>query len=187
MQGKKYPIFTPTQSLSNKGRADWNSDEAQVYKEWLVRTMEQRIGSLRDWIGIETADDPIVDLEEMGKDVVKLLGSPQFSQQQDNRLTSEGFALVADMGLLVAKYLLNFGKEKLKWEVVRNPKNDMSYNLPVLTGFTSKMYLEPVGGSIAEAQAIVRGEKGADVWKAMYMFWKEKIKEETFRDGKVVK
>ncbi len=34
---------------------------------------------------------------------------------------------------------------------------DMSFNLPVLVGFNNGMYLDPAGGSIAEAIAVLRG------------------------------
>jgi hypothetical protein len=72
--------------------------------------------------------------------------------------------------LLVAKLLLEKCGNQIDWKTIRKPKSDLSYNLPVLEGFKNT-YLDPVGGSTAEASAILRGQRNENVWKDMYVFW----------------
>jgi len=45
----------------------------------------------------------------------------------------------------------------------------------VLTGFD--IYLEPVGGTIAEAYGILRGDRSGDTLKKMYTIWRSKVVE----------
>lgn len=49
------------------------------------------------------------------------------------------------MGLLTAEFLVERGAGKVRWSVMRRPRSDMSYNLPVLEGF-GKLTLDPGGG-----------------------------------------
>jgi hypothetical protein len=85
-------------------------------------------------------------------------------------LSDAGYALGGDVGLLVAK-LLTHSHPALRWQVLRAPKSDLSYNLPVLVGFVDKQILEPVGGGIGEARALVKGKRGSDAWAEMYEYW----------------
>jgi len=96
----------------------------------------------------------------MGEWAAAELPKPDYSRQTDNRvgLTDAGNALAADIGLLVADTLT--GKHpQLEWETVPKPPNDMSFNPPVLVGFNNGMYLDLVGSSIAEAIAVLRGDR----------------------------
>jgi hypothetical protein len=43
----------------------------------------------------------------------------------------------------------------------------MSYNLPVFEGI-GPVTFEPVGGAVAEAHAVLRGDRNDDIWKRMY-------------------
>ena len=61
-----------------------------------------------------------------------LVAPPQHTSEP--KLTNVGYAVAADMGLLVAKLLLEACRPKVEWMLVTKPKRDSSYHLPVLTG-----------------------------------------------------
>jgi len=90
-------------------------------------------------------------------------------------LNNTGFALAADMGLIVAHYLLEDSPTNLRWKIVHRPKSDMSYRLPVLD-VKNYNHFDPIGGSIAEAQGILRGDVDFEIWSQMYTHWLEKAK-----------
>src|SRR5262249_1430933 len=133
--------------------------------------MNKRIASLLDFleesVSVNNIDN---DLLRIGEKVFWLLKSRSFSHGDD--LMNEGYALAADMGLLIAK-LLRETCPSVQWVVLRKPRSGMAYNLPVLSGFGS-LTLDPVGGSIAEAQAILSDKRSFDVWKNIYSFWRDK-------------
>ena len=54
-------------------------------------------------------------------------------------LTDAGYALAADMGLVVSKFHLAEGHEALTWDIVTKPKIDVAYHLPVLAGFSNQL------------------------------------------------
>jgi hypothetical protein len=171
----EYPLFIPPNHLVSKGRAHWNAKEATEYKEWLLGVLDERVAELENRLEEPCGASPADHLMALGRKAVLLLMDAPFSEDAPagRRLTNLGYALAADMGLLVAKYLLQAFPNRLRWEIIRKPKSEISYNLPVLEGFSFN-YLEPVGGSTAEAFAILRGQRGADTWKRIYEFWVEK-------------
>ena len=167
-----YPLFVAPHHLASKGRKNWNAEEATEYREWLIGVLDERVEGLKKRMKEPCGASPSDHLMALGEKSTALLMTPSFSEEgpMGRRLTNAGYALAADMGLLVAKYLFQALPDKLRWQTIRKPRSEMSYNLPVIVGF-SWTYLDPVGGSIAEAAAVVRGEKGADVWKQIYEFW----------------
>lgn len=171
----KYPLFIPPAHLSIKGRANWNAKEATEYREWLLGVIDKRTEELIKKLEEPSAGTPSEHLMALGRKVTPILFDIPFSEitPSGRRLTNNGYALAADMGLMVAKYLLQKLPDKLRWETIRKPKSELSYNLPVLKGF-SLNYLEPIGGSISEASAILRNQRGPDTWKRIYEFWLEK-------------
>jgi len=78
--------------------------------------------------------------------------------QREPELTNAGYSLAADAGLLFARALLRH-HPGVRWDIVRKPKRDMAFQLPVLVGL-GPVYLDAVGGSIADFQATLRGERG---------------------------
>lgn len=171
----EYPLFIPPDHLTSKGRENWNAKEATEYREWLLEVLDERVEELAKGLEEPPGASPSDHLMALGEKAAALLETAPFSEEgpTGRRLTNTGYALAADMGLLVAKYLLQELPETLRWETIRKPKSELSYNLPVLEGFSFN-YLDPVGGSTAEASAILRGERRADTWKRMYEFWVEK-------------
>lgn len=175
MNSDCYPLFVPPEHLAKKERSKWSQKEAKEYRDWLLGVQESRVAELIVKLDQPLLGEPTKDLITLGKKVADLLVRSPFSEDRFGvrSLTKLGYALAADMGLLVAQYLLSAKPEKLKWETVRKPKSDVSYNLPVIVGF-SYSYLDPVGGSIAEASAVLRGQRDADAWLKIYEFWIDK-------------
>lgn len=91
------------------------------------------------------------------------------------RLSNLGYAVSADMGLLIAKCLFDIGKGKVEWATLRKPKSAQSFNLPVLVGFSTKVGLDPVAASIAQATGVLRGSSKRDPWLKMFEYWSERI------------
>ena len=175
MTSDHYLPFVPPDHLANKERANWNQKEAKEYRDWLLSVQQARVEELLRRLDAPRAGKPAAHLDMLGSKVADLLGKSPFSEDSSGgrKLTKLGYALAADMGLLIAQYLLSVRPEKLKWEIVRKPKSELSYNLPVIAGFSNN-YLDPIGGSIAEASAILRGQRGPDAWRKIYEFWVEK-------------
>jgi len=82
-------------------------------------------------------------------------------------LTNIGYSLAADIGLLTARQVCSAVGEKVRWEIVKRPRSDVSYNLPVLKGFGRDSY-DPVGVSVADAVAVLSGRRSPDVWVKVF-------------------
>jgi hypothetical protein len=97
----------------------------------------------------------------------------QFSTQgAAPALTNEGYSLAADAGLLLADLLQS--ATDVTWQIVRRPKSDASYNLPVLAGFSNGLTLDPIGGSIGAARGLIKQICDAGEWSRIYDFWRDK-------------
>ena len=179
LNSTEYPLFAPPAHLSAKGRKNWTAREAKEYRDWLLGVFDDRIKSLITRLGVPFGDTPTEHLLSVGERAKTLLLGAPFSEESPGgrKLTNLGYALAADLGLLVAKYLLDRAGDVLRWEIIRKPKSELSYNLPVLEGFGFN-YLDPIGGSTAEASAVLRGQRGADAWQRIYEFWLKKAQRE---------
>ena len=171
----EYKLFIPPEHLAEKGRKNWNKKEAEEYKEWLLSVIDNRISNLLNFFNEQESNDDIHKfLLRLSKKVSNKLNESGFSAEikGQKKLTNMGYALAADMGLLIAKYLLRDCGNKLYWTIIRKPKSEMSYNLPVLEikGFD---YYEPVGVSISDATSIINDNKDYDVWLKVYNFIKD--------------
>lgn len=170
-----YPLFAPPEHLAAKQAKQWSKKEAQEYKDWLMSVIDCRVDFLINFLGVSKVRNIENLLDKCGNVVAELLWTEDFSEKTNDslQLNNRGYALAADMGLLVAKSLLKFGNDKIYWNILKKPKTELSYNLPVLEGF-SACHLDPIGGSIAEATSIFDGE-GGGIWKEMFVFWKDRI------------
>ncbi len=169
----EYPLFVPPEHLAVKGRTNWSAKEAREYKEWLLSVLDERVDALMEALEELERSNPVEHLEALGLKAAAHLADVPFSEESPTwrQLTNRGYALAGDIGLLVARYLLRDAPKKLRWEVLRKPKSELAYNLPVLEGFSSNNYMDPIGGSIAEAWGILRGNKGGDIWCISYQHW----------------
>jgi hypothetical protein len=176
-----YPYFSPPEFLASKIPRSWTRIEAKAYFDWLSDCMPNRITVLLKYFGIEDASalDPERLFTFLGEKVAENIASDAFSSLDSKgvrQLNDAGYALAADMGLLVAKYLIDVSGESVRWKIARGATRDLSFNLPVLVGF-GRITLDPVGGSIAEAAGILAGRRSSDVWLRMFEFWKARIDE----------
>ncbi len=178
MNTQQYPLFIPPEQLTAKPHREWSKRESQLYFDWLMSAASDRVSSLLRYLALgsdETSLDRGV-LIAVGDGVSRLLVTDDFSHQEGDSprtLTNHGYAMAADTGLLVAQLLQQARGSLIQWKILRSPKSDMSYNLPVLTGF-GKLVLDPVGGSVAEATGLLSSYRGADAWVKMFDFWVEK-------------
>jgi len=173
---RQYPMFIPPSPLGSKSPKDWSQDEAKKYKDWLLSSIDERITNLEQAFDERPTMDPRDHVSALGKKVAKALLDAPFSEASatGRKLTNVGYALAADMGLLVARYILHRYPNSIRWERVRKPKSDLSYNLPVLEGFKNGNYLDPIAGSTAEAAAVLRGQRGPEAWVRILEFWSGK-------------
>lgn len=173
-----YPHFIPPDELSSSEPRCWAKKQADSYFKWLMSVKEQRVEALLRFLG-ETMPHHEVEeaLAALGHKAAKALKADKDSSK--DKLTNRGYALAADMGLLVAALLVE-ASTSIQWTILRKPKSDLSYNLPVLTGFGA-VTLDPIGGSIAEAFAIMRGDRTGGIWQEIYCFWLEKAAERARR------
>lgn len=170
-----YPLFNPPNLLSDKSHSEWSKAEAEEYSRWLIRSIDDRTDDLLHYFSLDaSAWAPRTLLVRLGTLVAERLGEAEFSEGKPDgtrSLTNAGHALAADLGLLTARLLLQASGGTIRWEVVRKPKSDISYNLPVLTGFSNKLTLDPVGGAVAEAQAVLAGRRSVDAWARILDYW----------------
>lgn len=171
-----YPLFLPPQELAVKTPREWDILEAEKYYSWLTSIIDERVNNLLGYFNERFSENYENLLKSLGEKVVPILFKQEFSSIINGKpkLSDKGYALAADMGLLIAKMLLNRFSPKVKWEIVKKPKNDASFHLPVLTGF-GNIFLEPVGGSIAEAYGILRNQRESDIWQKIFVTWKDKV------------
>lgn len=178
---EEYPLFIPPLELCSKDSREWNLQEARQYKDWQLASIDERVSFLLKFLNIPERDNQGVEefLSEVGNKVAQYLQQKEFSKcdSEEQDLTNKGYALAADMGLLLAKLLLEECRDKIRWRVLRRPKSHASYNLPVLEGFKLNP-LEPVGGSIAEAYGILRKNKDGNIWRDSYVYWLDQIPSE---------
>jgi hypothetical protein len=155
--------------------------EAHAYFEWFVAQVEPRSLALLERVGEAADGSPAVVLPRVGAKLATLVRQAPFSVAMQNgpELTNAGYALAADAALLLARALMR-DHPNVKWEIVRKPKRDMAFRLPVLVG-PGPVYLDVVGGSIADFQATLRAEGGPRVLVEGFPFWSARA--ERAREG----
>ena len=172
METKPYPLFVPPDAVVAKSHREWSKKEAQIYFDWLTGCLDQRVTNLLDFFGVsDSATSSARDLLVcVGEHVAQTLEDPKYSEvalDGTRVLTNMGYALAADMGLLTAKLLRDALSDTIQWEILRKPKSDVSYNLPILSGFGWDTY-DPVGVSIADAVAVLASRREPDVWAKVF-------------------
>lgn len=166
-----YPFFSPPEHLAGKDSSQWSLQEAREYKDWVLRVLNERVDFLLRYIQAPRTIDKVLYLQHVGLKVEKLLLTDDFSERSEEgrELSNRGYALAADMGLLVAQYLFEEHPNALKWKVVRGAKRDISYNSPGIYSFATPMkYLDPIFVSINIAHAIVGGFGDANDWAKLF-------------------
>lgn len=153
-----YENFSPPHNFATSDPKRWSGSEATEYCSWLTSAMDQRISNLLAYINEDDSRDSTELVEKSGKRVESILQTDYSFREcmEGDRLSSLGYAISADMGLLVAKCLMADSEGIVKWDVLRKPRSAQSYNLPVLVGFRSKVFLDPLAASIAQGSGVRR-------------------------------
>ena len=158
---------------------DWSPEEAEQFYQWLMENLSRRIDHLLAFLNEEIPSchkDWEEFLVRLGLKYASRLRTTPLSQNINGRLqlTNRGTALAADSGLLVAHLLIHVPGSHVRWEVLRDP-GAFGHNHPVLRGFVQNLYLDPVGGSVYAARALVNGKKSPDLLKQAFVFWKDRM------------
>jgi hypothetical protein len=171
----KYPVFSPPISLAAKAPKEWSSAEAKEYFRWFEEVASERREGLLTYLGLERDLSPEALLSKAQAKFEALLRQGQFRSHDlaQGALTNEGYAIAADLGLLVAQLLIENSQGKISWEILKKPRGEQSFNLPVLRGF-GLLHLDPVGGSIGDAAWIASGNSKPDAWVKTYKYWLDK-------------
>jgi hypothetical protein len=178
-----YPPFDPPQPPAGKDPKLWTKAQARIYFDWILGHVESRSAGLLTWLGVDDRPDHAVVLREAGAVAVSRLRSSRFSEpgkpaavvlrghefdyDPGPTLTDQGEALAADLGLLVARYLLADFGTTLRFEIGGRPRSWVWHNLPVLTGGGIGSF-DPVGVSFGNAHGVLRGERDETIWAQMY-------------------
>jgi hypothetical protein len=172
----EYSIFSPPVTLAAKPPKDWSKLEAEAYFDWFLSVLDSRVRNLLNFLDLDDSQEDSMLLSKAQEKCEQLLTTEQFTSTlpTGRKLTNQGYALSADLGLLVARLLIRRGQGKVAWAILKKPKTDQSYNLPVLTGF-GVAHLDPVAGSIGDVAWIARGNKKPDAWVKVLEFWSAKI------------
>jgi hypothetical protein len=184
----EYPLFEPPKDLVERGIRNWSTGDADRYREWLLSVTPVRVRTVRESLRLSRSRDPESVLEQAGTGMAELLARPDFFRMSPPgtaelrgrtiaipaapELTPLGYAVAADLGLLMATYLCE--GYPLHWETVRKPKSDVSYNMPVLTGFESGIYVDPVRLSTTLAAGVLTGHRDQRSWADSYRWWAAK-------------
>ena len=179
---RKYPVFVPPAELAEKTTKEWSKSEATHYFDWFLGVLDERVAGLLSFLGLDSHSNPETLLHKVDSKVKDLLQDEQFFCVTPNgkKLTNEGYALAADIGLLLAKLLITNANGKVYWEILRKPKTERSFNLPVLRGFGT-MYLDPVAGSIGDVAWILRGNENEDASLRTFQFWLAKVNDSSLK------
>lgn len=171
-----YQLFSPPSSLAVKSHKQWTADEANLYLNWLLDTAECRIERFLELLSISRESSAVVLFRDVGSKLEVMLKSDWCRTETDEiKLSSIGYSLAADAGLLIAERLIDAGNRTIKWQVLRKPRSAQSFNLPVLVGFASGVELDPIAASIAQGAGALKGVRKEDRWLRLYSYWLDLI------------
>jgi hypothetical protein len=166
---KDYALFIPPAEVATTKARLWNSKQAQLYFNWFLSTKDDRVEYLFTSLDESLTKNLEEDIVRIGDKVTNLLFESPFSENEKDKvnLTNQGFALVADLSLLISKLIIT-KHPQLTWKIVKRPKSDISYNLPAMFDFPIYGHIELMGGAIMSAKAILQGMKTSSIWLETY-------------------
>jgi len=170
---KEYPLLIPPETISHAKGKDQTKKEAREYFDWLMSVRDERVCSLLSFLEEDVIQEPHTDLLRIGEKFQKIVRQAEFSHYQSNDgqlgLTNQGYALAADMGLLIAELIQRY-RPHVGWTIEK--RKIITYNTPVLTGFPV-MNPDPIRSSIARAFSVLDGTYQADAWWSLFDKWME--------------
>jgi hypothetical protein len=182
-----YPLFAPPAALAEKARAEWTMTEARQYFDWLMSVMTERVAAVTTFLALDPNGSPDDVLSEAGEQMTRILPMAGVSTEghiersilrghevETNSgplLTVIGYALSADLGLLMAT-MLRAECPDLRWEIVTRPRSDVSYRLPVLRPF-GPVQMDPIQVSVSTARRVLDSTRSASGWRDVYSWWRD--------------
>lgn len=169
-----YPLFIPPAPLDAKTPCDFSKEEAEFYSRWVLENQEARVSQFLARFEEQFSSPAEELLLRVGEKVAEALKTPAFTKPTgpESQLSSRGYALAADMGLLLASLFMRECGPSIQWTILREPKTDVSFNCPVLTGF-GKLLLDPIYLSVTQSFGVLRGKWGGDAWLRVFRVWKK--------------
>ncbi|MCG6117856.1 MAG: hypothetical protein MEQ07_06645 [Aquimonas sp.] len=167
---QQYPMFIPPSGLWQRDRTTWGKQEADRYFAWLMSCKDQRVRSMLGFLGMSEAGacDSCGHLLAVGRAALSQFRNQKFATTDGGvgYLTNTGYALAADLGLLLADHLIRKGGDRIKWKIRRGGKTHISYNMPVLIGFGpgEPSTVDPILASIGLAGSVVSGRRDERAW-----------------------
>jgi hypothetical protein len=175
-------LFVPPQVLAGRTPKAWKPKEAQLYFDWLIATMDERVANLLAFFGEQMGDSAEELLERLGHKAVEIIIDPEYSEERIDTwkaftergmvvkrktLTNRGYALGADFGLLIARLLIS-RHSTLEWTMTRKPKSDADYHQPVLGGWNPIHVFNPIRSGVGAAAAIARGDDDGSAFRSRF-------------------
>lgn len=195
-----YPPFPIPDALAAKDQRYWTHREGKEFFNIVLGALDARVEGLLAYFDEDASATPEDLLTRLGGKFAEVLPSDQFSgppqtepiiivkrgktyelpPPKGRTLAEQGEAVARDMGLLLAKLMLEREHPPLEWSIVMKPKLDVHYLQPVLvhTDRKNPMTFSPMDASIVTAWTILRGDCGPDKWAKMYkesvrLYWDE--------------
>lgn len=180
-----YPLFAPPADLAEK--AEWTMADARRYFDWLMSVLPERVATVTSVLGLDPKGTPDDVLLAAGEQMARLLPMPGISTEgriersvlRGHEVETEtgplvtvvGYALAADLGLLMATMLLAACPD-LRWEIITRPKSDIDYHLPALLPF-GPVHMDPTRVSVNIAHRLLDSRGPASGWRDVYHVWRE--------------
>ena len=161
-----YPLFVPPKELYEIPKEGWKLTQAKQFFSWLMSERSSRVHVLLRHLKIDEMDFSVPRdmLENAVTKSIELFKSNVFSSQ--NELTNYGYALAADLGLLLVACLekeFNF----IQWEIRKKPKTDINYLTPCYY-IPNEYSTDPVFVSTSCAYSVINNSKGIEKWMNWY-------------------
>lgn len=182
-----YPLFAPPANLAEKPRATWSPGDARRYFDWLMSVKDERADQVARVLGLDpggqaedvlqAAGEPLAALlpregvSTEGHTVRTVLRGHDIETDTGPLLTTLGYALAADLGLLMARFLER-ARPDLEWAVVDRPKSDVDYRLPALQPF-GPVHIDPIRISANLALGVLDGRRPPSAWRDNYLWWRD--------------
>jgi hypothetical protein len=186
-------MLLPPENLRGYGQPHtWPREIAKAHFDWFMSIRERRIEIILDFFYATrpSRGSEYGFLSSLGAAVAEAIClQPNYRVVAGAReLTAPGLAMAYDIAILVAELIIETSAGVVRWKLQSKRPTSVEFNLPVLTGRPPRCFFDPVGGSIVEAKAILRGQESGDIWAKTYSFWLDRLTKDVVvpRAGKAV-
>jgi hypothetical protein len=192
--GRPYPEYYVPVEFHGIGCYEMSPELAQKHFEWYTTNYFERVEILLEYFAESLTDDPLTDLERLGRHVERVVRrdkqfkkwtrgeivevKPGFRVRESPawQLTNAGWVLAQDMGLLLAHEFLELKHPLVNWMLHIKPKNDPSFQRPVITWLRNRGY-DPLDNSVSWCLQIVDRTRDGGIWALIYNLLLERLAE----------